>query len=276
MSSIYNVGAALPPAYGNCIENEGQQQISVTNNISNENDINTSNDKMMNDLDQLIKWHDEGVLNGDEFQAAKNKLIFKKSPAPKDISLEVEKHPKLIGIHPNINERVIIEMNDNPFHTEWKNKCKVSIPPQIAAKGVTEREWDLMMDELAETADKSCNYPCQWIYIFFHMLCFMVLFVTFIWLLYALVPYGWCCDCHQRILKQWLMKYNAKLRPKGIFVKFQTIKKDFHEKKYICFAVTPQEIQKLRSEPIFQRGTDIWHQENGEAVGCPIDSHRII
>ena len=283
--------APPPPTYSQL---EGQSAVHLSSNATHEGDnvpghiqIKSTN-PMMQDLNQLIKWHADGTLSDSEFKIAKQKLMIKPATSmavtttlnikPKDISLRVQQDNRpaipanagtLLGIRPNLRERVIVDVSGSIT-------VEVGLPQQLRDRGFTESEWDQMIGELNAIGGKACHYPCHWIYIFMHILCFAVLFLTMIWLLYVLCPYGWCFDYHQKFLKQWIKKWNDELRPRGFYLKFQNIKRDFHEKKYLCIAFTPEEIHKLQSEPAFQRGQDVWHQEAGDARGCPIDAHRII
>jgi len=268
-----------PPAYNDTsVQSEGQS-VAIASSVP-------QNKGIVQDLQQLVQWHEKGVLTEQEFKAAKSKLIFDDevarevdarpppemvTPAPKGIKLSIyappkPESPKLVGVFPNTEQRIIIR---------YGTQSDVGLPPQIRDKGVSPQQWDEMMRELDGVMGRACRWPCFWIYCFLHILCFGVLFITFVWLLYALCPYGWCFDCYTRYQKMWLRKWNAVMRPKGIFLKFQVIKRDFHEVKYLCIAYSEEEIQKMIAEPIFQRGEDIWNQEKGDARGCPIDSHRV-
>ena len=262
---------STPPPYNpisTSIQSEGQNATIVASDPERKG--------VVQDLEKLVQWHEKGVLNDQEFKAAKRKLIFDDNlasevnadakplapstitpsdpmPAPKDIKLNLyippmPKTPTLVGVYPNVDERIIIS---------YGTQSEIGLPPQIRDRGVSQDQWDEMMKELDAVFCKACRWPCFWIYCFMHMLCFGLLFITCAWLLYALCPYGWCFDCYTRYQKLWLKKWNGIMRPKGIYIKFQTIKRDFHEKKYICIAYSEQEIQKLIAEPIFQRGEDV-------------------
>eukprot|EP00397_Hematodinium_sp_SG-2012_P024838 GEMP01025897.1.p1 GENE.GEMP01025897.1~~GEMP01025897.1.p1 ORF type:complete len:523 (+),score=95.36 GEMP01025897.1:63-1571(+) len=182
-----------------------------------------------------------------------------------------------IGIRPNTSERVMIELH-GWNGDEWAPACNRAVPPELARNGVTEALWREVMDELRSTQAKACLCPVFHIYVLY-----IIVFVLTIGrvlvlplLVAAMLPLGWCMDVHQMFLKLFLRHANSKLAPYGVYVKFQNIKKDFEEQKWIMFAFTPAEIDKLKREPIFQRGTDMYRQEHGSAAPCPIDSHRVL
>ena len=229
----------------------------------------------------LQDQYQKGIINQHQYEQAKNDLMISQQPnieistQPEGQNIAIPAGSKLINIVPDLNKRVIVELHGNPFEKiPWRQKCLIAMP-NILQNILTKDEWDQMMKELAHTPNVACLFPCQWVWIAILVLFFVVLLWTWTWLFLCLIPLGWFLDCFQYILRRFLCKYNRRLRPKGVYIKFQTIKRDFHERHYLSIAFTPDEINKLKREPIFQRGQDIWHQEDGTGRCCPIDSHRV-
>ena len=208
----YNPGSDQPPPYGNTSAQSEGQAVAIAASGPQKN-------QMVQDLEKLVQWHDKGVLNDSEFQAAKSKLIYDDQsapplaptsvtpsdpmPAPKDIKLNIyvppmPEKPELVGVFPNVNARIIMT---------YGSQLEVGLPPQIRDKGVSEQQWNEMMQELDAVMCKACRWPCFWIYCFMHLLCFGLLFITCAWLLYAMCPYGWCFDCYTRYVCDLRMSY---------------------------------------------------------------------
>lgn len=193
------------------------------------------------------------------------------------LMLKPPSNPVYKNIRPDFSSRIVLPL-DGWSAPEWAATCNQPLPPQLAAKGLSAQQWTRMMTSLQQTQSKACKWPCFHIWVLFIILFFVVGRAIIIPVLIgALLPLGFCLDVHQMYLKIWLYRTNFKLKQLEILVKFQTIKRDFHERKYISFAFGTEEIQRLRSEPRFQRGEDLFHQESGgNPACCPVDWHRVV
>lgn len=218
----------------------------------------------------------KGILNSQEYLEAKHELMHgERKFSPSDAE-HIPMDAKLISIHPDLKKRVIIELaNDSLDAQQWKQAIPFDIPKKLEKK-LSKQEWTAIMQHLSSIPDVACLFPCQWVWIFLLILFFVILLRLGIWLFFCLLPLGWILDMAQYLLRYFLCKWNRELKEKNIYLKFQTIKRDFHEKHYLSIAFEPDEIRKLKQEPIFQRGQDIYHQERGDARCCPIDSHRVL
>ena len=71
------------------------------------------------DLSQIIRWHKDGNLTDLEFKKAKNTLLRIENNENENKSnadnADNAKNVKLIGIIPNIDERIIIELKCDPL-----------------------------------------------------------------------------------------------------------------------------------------------------------------
>jgi len=136
------------------------------------------------------------------------------------------------------------------------------------------------MSELRNTQKKACMFPCFWVWVLY-IIILLITIHAFWGLILCIFPLGYFLDAHQWMLRLFLRKWNKKLSNAitgnaSVLIKFQTIKKELHEKKYLCIAHTVKEVEKLRKEPIFQRGTSMENQEYGRTACCPIDWHRVL
>jgi hypothetical protein len=120
---------------------------------------------------------------------------------------------------------------------------RATLPPALAAAGVTTSQWSQLMDALARDVLPFATGGLA-----------MCLSYTFVLLVLPLVWLGWRDDRYQRRLAAWLAHANdVVFRPRGCLAKFQTYQVDKALFSWLAVALTPDECAALAAEPTFWR-----------------------
>ena len=141
-----------------------------------------------------------------------------------------------------INSRLLI-----PF-TVAGNKCltaeadTIALPWQLAARGVTQEEWDGVASELAAMQQSQVGICAGAL-----MICSVVL-----------IPVYCVVRCHnQALLDTWLERLNsAHLQPRGMLARYQSLTVPHGTwstvESWLAIAFTPEDSAQLAAEPAWE------------------------